>query len=84
MVDENKVSRRNFLKGAAVGTAAIAGVGLAPVLAEAKNPTKGSIIPTKWDEVADVVIAGYGSTGLPAAIEAHDAGARVLIIDKND
>ena len=83
MVDKNKFSRRDFIKGAAVGTAAVAGVALAPTLTQAKT-SGGSSIPSKWDEEADVVIAGYGSTGLPAAIEAHDAGATVLIIDKND
>ncbi|MGI0000379.1 MAG: FAD-binding protein, partial [Nitrososphaeraceae archaeon] len=31
----------------------------------------------------DVLIIGGGSAGLRAAIEAHDAGARVLIISKS-
>ena len=31
----------------------------------------------------DVLIIGGGSSGLRAAIEAHDAGADVLIISKN-
>ena len=83
-----KLSRRDFIRDAAIGAATIAGVGMvsAPAEALAKTKTKGAgpIIPTKWDEEADVVIAGYGSTGLPAAIEAHDAGAKVLIIDRND
>ncbi|MPY72552.1 MAG: FAD-binding protein, partial [Alphaproteobacteria bacterium] len=30
----------------------------------------------------DIVIVGYGYAGGIAAIEAHDAGARVLLIDK--
>ncbi len=82
MADENKFSRRDFIKDAAIGAAAIAGVGMVSSPLQAKS-AKGPV-PTKWDEEADVVIAGYGSTGLPAAIEAHDAGAKVLIIDKND
>lgn len=32
--------------------------------------------------VADVVIVGFGAAGACAAIEAADAGARVLILDR--
>ena len=35
-----------------------------------------------WDEIADVVIIGSGFAGLAAAIEAHDAGASVIILEK--
>lgn len=35
-----------------------------------------------WDVEADVVILGMGAAGCAAAIEAHDAGARVLILEK--
>jgi fumarate reductase flavoprotein subunit len=33
-------------------------------------------------ERVDVVVVGAGTAGLPAAIEAADAGARVMLIDK--
>ncbi len=36
----------------------------------------------KWDYTADVVVVGYGSAGGNAAIAAHDAGAKVILIDK--
>ncbi|MGD9829152.1 MAG: FAD-dependent oxidoreductase [Hyphomicrobiaceae bacterium] len=36
-----------------------------------------------WDETFDVVVVGYGFAGGAAAISAHDAGARVLLIEKN-
>ncbi|MBN2284791.1 MAG: flavocytochrome c [Deltaproteobacteria bacterium] len=36
----------------------------------------------KWDEIADVVIIGSGFAGLTAAIEACNAGASVLILEK--
>ena len=39
-----------------------------------KKPSKQS---------CDVLIIGGGSAGLRAAIEAHDAGAHVLIVSKN-
>src|SRR4051794_28722161 len=35
-----------------------------------------------WHETADVVVVGYGYAGAVAALEAHDAGADVLLIEK--
>ena len=35
-----------------------------------------------WDEIADVVIIGSGFAGLTAAIEAHNYGASVIILEK--
>ena len=36
----------------------------------------------KWDEETEVLIIGFGGAGAVAAITAHDAGARVLIVEK--
>jgi succinate dehydrogenase/fumarate reductase flavoprotein subunit len=36
----------------------------------------------RWDEAFDVVVVGYGYAGAIAAIEAHDAGCKVLLIEK--
>ena len=41
-----------------------------------------SEVPAAWDDDADVVIVGYGYAGAVAAIEAHDAGADVVLIEK--
>ncbi len=41
----------------------------------------GSIFP-KGDYETDVLIVGYGAAGANAAIAAHDAGARALVIEK--
>ena len=38
--------------------------------------------PARWDEEADVVVIGYGFAGATAAITAHDAGAKVLLLEK--
>jgi succinate dehydrogenase/fumarate reductase flavoprotein subunit len=38
--------------------------------------------PESWDDEADVVIIGYGFAGSAAAIAAHDAGAKVLLLEK--
>ncbi|MFF0633118.1 FAD-dependent oxidoreductase [Nocardia sp. NPDC004151] len=35
-----------------------------------------------WDVETDVVVVGFGGAGCAAAISAHDAGARVLVLDK--
>ena len=35
-----------------------------------------------FDEVVDVVVVGYGFAGGVSAIEAHDAGAKVLVVEK--
>ena len=42
------------------------------------------LVPAKWDETVDVIVIGSGFAGLSAAIEAHDAGASVKIIEKMD
>lgn len=36
----------------------------------------------RWDESFDVVVVGCGYAGAVAAITAHDAGARVLVLEK--
>ncbi len=38
---------------------------------------------TNWDMEADVVIIGSGAAGLPAAIEAIDSGASVIVVESN-
>lgn len=35
-----------------------------------------------WDATADVVVVGFGGAGACAAIEAHEAGADVLVLDR--
>lgn len=39
-------------------------------------------MPVTWDDEADVVVVGYGFAGATAAITAHDAGAKVLLLEK--
>jgi succinate dehydrogenase/fumarate reductase flavoprotein subunit len=46
-----------------------------------RRGTPGSVSP-QWDYETDVLIVGYGAAGANAAIAAHDAGARALIIEK--
>jgi 3-oxosteroid 1-dehydrogenase len=37
---------------------------------------------TGWTEEADVVVVGYGGAGAVTALAAHDAGAKVIILEK--
>ena len=39
-------------------------------------------LPTRWDLEADVVVVGYGLAGAIAAIEAHDEGGSVVLLEK--
>ena len=39
-------------------------------------------LPEKWDMEADVIVVGFGAAGAATAITAHDAGARVLMLEK--
>jgi len=40
-----------------------------------------SKVPQKWDGEADVIVVGGGNTGIPAAITAHDKGAKVIVLE---
>jgi 3-oxosteroid 1-dehydrogenase len=75
-ISEKGVTRRNLIKGVALGTGALALTGLGTGTAESAG------IPKKWDKEADVVILGFGGAGACAAIEAADAGAKVMIMEK--
>ena len=70
------VSRRGFLRGAAVGAGTIALTGIAAVQSDAAP------VPKKWDMVADVVVIGFGGAGACAALESARAGASVLLLEK--
>ncbi len=71
---QNRISRRDFLKGAAagIGAAALAGLGTKEAKATA----------LAWEKETDVLVIGSGYAGLAAAIEAFDAGASVTILEK--
>jgi succinate dehydrogenase/fumarate reductase flavoprotein subunit len=73
-----RINRRTFLKGALAG---VGSVGLAGWnAAEARTLNLQQV--RNWDHTADVVVVGYGAAGGSAAIAAHDAGAKVLILEK--
>ncbi len=75
-----EINRRGFLKTAAIGIGATALGGLA-VSGEAMAAQKKE---ARWHGEADVVVVGYGGAGAAAAITAHDAGKKVVILEKNE
>jgi flavocytochrome c len=74
----NKLTRRNFIKSAAAGAGAAAIMGMGLKKAEAIPVSR---VEGKWSHETDVLVAGAGGGGLSAAIEAADAGAKVLVLD---
>jgi succinate dehydrogenase/fumarate reductase flavoprotein subunit len=70
-------SRREFIGAGTLASLVLTGIGRTEAL---NNETFNS---RNWDCEADVVVVGAGATGLPAAIEARQQGASVIVIDAN-
>ena len=66
-------NRRNFLKSALAGSAALAASSAMAL------PTDR---PEKFDETYDVIVVGAGGSGLAAAAHAAEKGLKVLILEK--
>jgi succinate dehydrogenase/fumarate reductase flavoprotein subunit len=84
--ERSDLTRRKFMMA---GSAAIASpllLNAAGSLVEAKSAeartTSKPWLPKKWDKETDVVVVGYGGAGVIAAITAHDAGAKVIVLEK--
>src|SRR5580704_14507340 len=73
---KKNLPRRNFVKAAA-------GIGAAVLTGTEAKPVQGAQVPRHWDKEADVVVVGAGATGLPAAIQAIEEGASVILVDAN-
>lgn len=74
--DKSKLDRRELIAGLSSGVAVV-GSSEAHAAVVAPDPASD-----RWDEEADVVVVGFGGAGACAAIEAHDAKANVLILEK--
>ncbi len=72
---QSSTTRRDVIKGAGVGIAVVAASGT-PALS---SPLP---MPESWDAETDVLVIGYGGAGAVTAVTAHDAGARVMVIEK--
>ncbi len=78
----SKVSRREFITGAAAGVVG-AGVGAGAMgMLAGRQRAAPAAVPQKWDKETDVVVVGTGIAGLPAAIEAKAGGADVIVLEK--
>lgn len=83
MAAKGKVQKKGSTRGSA-GKLSGASKGKRTVAARkpvAKRP-KAAPAVSRPDYETDVLIVGYGAAGANAAIAAHDAGARALIIEK--
>ncbi|BAN76888.1 FAD-binding protein [Adlercreutzia equolifaciens] len=81
---ERMQSRRSFLMGAGAAAAAVAGgalAGCAPSRESEPRPLASSG-EVAWDDEAEVVIVGAG-TSLPAAMAAAKEGHRVVVMEKD-
>lgn len=75
-----KMTRRSFLKTAALSAAGMTALSMGNAVAE--NADKPAYLPESWDYEADVVIAGYGVVGAMAAREAIAQGVSCLVLEK--
>ncbi len=73
------ISRRDFVKRAAVGAVGVAAAGL---LGGCAQETTAKPNELNWNKEADVVIVGGGGTGVAAALQAVSDGASVLVLEK--
>ena len=67
------VTRRNLVKGAALGAVAVGAVAAGTALADEAAASEYTYADTvKWDAEYDVVVLGIGFAGMAAAIAAAD------------
>ena len=75
-----ELNRRNFVKGAAMGAAAMGAMGAAgSAWADAAPESADGM---NWDAEYDVVVLGLGGAGANAAVAAYEEGAKVLVCEK--
>jgi succinate dehydrogenase/fumarate reductase flavoprotein subunit len=72
------VSRRGFIKSAAIGV----GAAVVSNLHAKDSSAKIKQNVDKWDYDTEVLVVGYGGAGAVSAITAHDSGAKVLVLEK--
>lgn len=79
-------NRRDFIKitGGAAGIAALTALGISTGQAEEQNSIAEVDVNSITSSLiaTDVLVVGGGMAGLFAAVKAHDAGAKVLLVSK--
>ncbi|MDR2196728.1 MAG: FAD-dependent oxidoreductase [Coriobacteriales bacterium] len=79
----SEISRKTFLKSSVIGAAGLALGALVGCSEAGKGSTDATPTAANWDREADVVICGAGGTGLAAACSSAEAGASVLVFEKD-
>lgn len=82
MVNGEKMTRRDFVGAAVVGSVGLAASSLLAGCGASSVEESGASQP--WDEEADVIVVGSGGAGHAAALEAARAGASVIILEKRE
>ena len=82
MPNKNKISRRDFIKDAAIAGAAVAATGILGSTPAQAQTSSQWWLPAKWDYETDVVVVGFGGAGAVTSITAFDAGAKVILLEK--
>lgn len=80
---QTDMSRRTFMAmaGGAASLAAMAAMGI-PTECRANIPDIDIDEMTREEKEVDVLVVGSGMAGVFAAVKAHDAGAKVLMVSK--
>ena len=83
--NKNGLSRRSFLKGAALaGAAAVGTTAIAGCSSEASGGAGNTDwLPASWDYECDVLVIGYGGAGMWSSLISADEGAsNVIVLEK--
>ncbi len=87
----NTISRRKFLKDAAVGAASITTIGLLEgcspkqISSDAPSPTPVATKPAVSEtQSTDIVVVGGGNSGLAATVQAAQLGAQVILLESQE
>ena len=75
-------SRRSFIKGAGMSALGALGVAALAGCAQTQNETLSTTGDRHWGHEADVIVVGTGTAGVAAAKTALDAGASVIMVEK--
>ena len=77
---ESQISRRDFLKAAGMGAAAVAAAGTAVGALTSCNSGAARV---RWDFETDVVVVGSGAAASAAAVAARSQGVTVIMLEKS-
>ncbi len=78
--EKQGISRRDFLKGAAAGAVGIAAIGVLGGCSPKETAKKVNVSETTS---SDIVVVGSGASGISAAVQAAELGAKVTLLESN-